>query len=415
MRVSVSGAGIVGVMSALKLQQEGHQVTLIDKETPGSGCSFGNAGMLARSSFMPLSNASTVWQAPSWLLKANGPLKIDKRYLMSMLPWLYHYIKAGFSKDLTARAAAINQLTTNSVELYQPLAALAGCSELIKTTDYLQVYRNLKGFNKGALDMQARRALGYEIEDLDQQGLQQLEPALSTRFEYGHLIKKHAFVTDPQALVLAFFEYFKSLGGEFISGAVTAINAHQDHCQLSLGDETLNCDKAVVAAGAYSAKLIGKTSVKLPLETERGYHITCPEPQVSVGRPVMDGDNKFFVTPMDMGLRFAGMVEFAGLQAPAKEAYIQQMKDQAQEMLPGLNTADCTSWLGFRPTLYDSAPVISYGVNGQKQIQKNIIYAFGHQHVGLTAAPMTANLVSELIAEKASRVDSSAYDVQRFL
>jgi D-amino-acid dehydrogenase len=126
MRVTVIGAGIIGVMSALKLQQDGHQVTLIDKEAPGSGCSFGNAGMLARSSFMPLSNASTVWQAPSWLLKANGPLKIDKRYLMTMLPWLYHYIKAGFNKDLTARAAAINQLTTGSVDLYLPLAALAG-------------------------------------------------------------------------------------------------------------------------------------------------------------------------------------------------------------------------------------------------------------------------------------------------
>lgn len=416
--VSVVGAGIIGVLSALKLQREGHQVTLIDQDAPGSGCSFGNAGILARSSFVPLSSPSTLWQAPGWLLKPDGPLCVNWHYLPKISHWLFSYIKAGFAKDLVKRGEAVHRLTGPSVALYQELAQRAGCEDLIQESDYLQVYRTEKGFIKAQADMNARRRLGFKISDIDGAKLRELEPALSKNYQYAHHLQEHAFVKDPQALVTAMFDKFIALGGEFVAQKALSIeksrskNARSEasQCIVKTAKQRIASDKLVIAAGAFSARLLQNTGVKIPLETERGYHFTCPDPQVKVTRPVMDGDLKFFVTPMNMGCRFAGLVELAGLDLPLQERRVKVLARSAQQMLPKLNTSNATSWLGFRPTFSDSLPVIGKAPN-----DPDIIYAFGHQHLGLTCAPMTAILVADLVAQRESQIDVKCYDIRRLL
>lgn len=408
LNVSVVGAGIIGVLSALQLQREGHSVTLIDREPAGSGCSSGNAGIIARSSFIPLSSPGTLLQAPSWLLKPDGPLCIDWRYLIKIIPWLTSYIKAGFRPDLIERGDAMHQLTGVAVDLYKELAASIGCEELIQETDYLQIYRSRKGFEKGQADMNARRRLGFKIEDLNAAQLHDLEPGLSAEYQYGHHLFEHAFVTDPQALATAIFDEYTRLGGQFIQQNVVDITLAANHCEVLAGAKRIVSDKLVIAAGAFSARLLKTTGVNIPLETERGYHITCPDPKVGVSRPIMDGDLKFFVTPMKMGHRFAGLVELAGLDAPLQSRRIKTLERSAKQMLPGLNTQNASHWMGCRPTLSDSLPVISTA-----QDNGRVVYAFGHQHLGLTCAPMTAVLVCDLVAQRPSGIDISKYSVAR--
>lgn len=409
LKITVIGAGIIGVLSALQLQGEGHQVTLIDKESPGNGCSFGNAGILARSSFVPLSSPSTLLQAPSWLLKPNGPLCVRWRYLPKIIPWLISYITAGFKKDLVERGEAVHKLTDQSVTLYKALAQEAGCEALVIESDYLQVYRTKEGFEKAQGDMNARRRLGFNITDIDSQQLHQLEPGLTADYQYAHHLVEHGFVKDPQALLLAMFELFKRKGGEFIEEAVSDVDISEHQPAVVTAKQRISSDKLVVAAGAFSARVLKNTGINIPLETERGYHFSCPDPQVAVTRPVMDGELKFFVTPMNNGHRFAGLVELAGLDLPLQEQRVKVLAASAKQMLPELNTANASSWLGFRPTFSDSLPAIGPAPNNS-----DVIFAFGHQHLGLTCAPMTALLVADLVAKREPRLDIEPYDIQRF-
>jgi len=408
--VTVIGAGIIGVVTAITLLREGHSVTLIDKDKPGSGCSFGNAGLLARSSFVPLTSPTTLLQAPGWLLNPDGPLSVRWRYLIKIIPWLYNYIKAGFSNELKQRGEAVYQLTGPSVVLFEQLAASVGCSDLLVKTDYLQVYRTRGKLLNAESDMNARRDLGFNISTVDADKLREMEPDLSTDFKWGHHILGHGYVKDPQALVLAIKQQFCREGGVYVEQAVTDIVQNEHSCEVVTAEQRISCDKLVVAAGAFSARLLAATNINIPLETERGYHITCPQAKVNLNRPVMEGDNKFLATPMQMGLRFAGTVELAGLDAPLNRRRIKSLQRGASKMLPGLDLEQSSEWLGFRPTLSDSLPVICTAPNNQR-----IIYAFGHQHLGLTCAPMTAAVVADLVAERQPCIDISRFDVKRLI
>jgi len=409
-RVAVIGAGIVGVVSALHLVRDGHQVTLIDRDDPGEGCSFGNAGLLARSSFVPMANASTFLSVPKWLLDPGGPLSIRWSYFPKLLPWLLKYIRSGLFDDLDARARALHVLTDPCVDLYRKLADEAGCGHLVRESDYLQVYRTESAFRKATGDMNIRRKLGMRIDNIDAATIRELEPTLSADYQYGYLIHDHAFVTDPSALVKRLADQFCREGGVIRTATVEDIKGGgTDVCRVVTSDGDLECDKVVLAAGAFSARLTAKTGVKLPMDTERGYHITCPNPGPTLSRPVMEGERKYLTTPMSMGLRFAGTVELGGLDAEPNPRRIDALTHHAKRMIDGLDTSNATTWMGFRPTLPDSLPVI-----GPSPDHPNIIYAFGHQHLGLTCAPKTAQLVTDLIAGRAPNVDIAPYSAGRF-
>jgi len=409
-RVVVVGAGIVGVVSALYLLRDGNEVTLIDRDDPGEGCSFGNAGLLARSSFVPMANASTFKSVPKWLLDPGGPLSIRWSYLPKLLPWLFRYIRSGLFDDLDANARALHVLTDPCVDLYRRLADEAECGDLVRESDYLQVYRTEAAFHKAADDMNIRRKFGMRIDDIDATTIRELEPNLSAEYQYGYHIHDHAYVTDPGGLVKALAGLFCREGGILKKASVDDIKGGvSDTCQVITSEGVIECDKVVLAAGAFSARLTAKTGVKLPMDTERGYHITCPNPGPCLSRPVMEGDRKFLTTPMSMGLRFAGTVELGGLDAEPNPRRVDVLTRHAKRMIDGLDTKNATTWMGFRPTLPDSLPVI-----GLSPRHPNIVYAFGHQHLGLTCAPKTGHLVADLVAGRAPNIDITPYSAKRF-
>jgi len=408
--VAVIGAGIVGVVSALYLVRDGHKVVLIDRDEPGEGCSFGNAGLLARSSFVPMASPDTFLSVPKWLLDPGGPLSIRWSYFPKLLPWLFKYIRSGLFDDLNANARALHVLTDPCVELYRKLADEAGRGELVRESDYLQVYRTKKAFLHAAGDMNLRRKFGMRIDDIDAAKINELEPDLSPDYRYAYHVHDHAYVTDPAGLVKALADLFCREGGTIKKANVEDLRCGgSGECVVVAGDESIECDRTVLAAGAFSTRLTEKTGIRLPLDTERGYHITCPNPVAVLSRPVMEGERKFLTTPMSMGLRFAGTVELGGLDAEPSQRRIDVLTHHAKCMVSGLNTEHATSWMGFRPTLPDSLPVISSSPR-----HPNIIYAFGHQHLGLTCAPKTGQIVADLISGRVPNVDIKPYSAKRF-
>ncbi|MFT7006042.1 MAG: D-amino-acid dehydrogenase [Colwellia sp.] len=408
-KIVVIGAGIIGVTAALNLTREGYHVTLLDRDKPGETCSFGNAGLLAMSSFEPNVGIDELMNAPKWLLDPKGPLSICWRYFPKLLPWLLAFVGACFSKKIASNAQALHSLTGPSLALYQQLAKTAGCERLVKKSDYLQVYRTQSGFNKAESGMQSRRNEGYKIDVLDANTIKQLEPALSKQFHYAHQIHDHGYITDPGELLNCLHNQFLSEGGQFEQANVTDINASDVDCQIICENKIYHCGHMILATGAFSKRLAKKLGDKVPLETERGYHETCHEPAVSISRPIMEGDRKFMATPMDSGLRFAGTVELAGLDEPINPKRSRSLNDNANDMISGLNSTNSSIWMGFRSTLPDSLPVIS-----RSKAFPNVIYAFGHQHLGLTCAPKTAELVTDLVCGRTPSVNIIAFGIKRF-
>jgi len=410
-RVIVVGAGIIGVTSALYLLRDGHEVILVDRDEPGEGCSFGNAGLLARSSFVPLTGPDALKNIPGWLFDPDGPLSVQWSYLPKMLPWLIDFIRSGFSADLESRGQALHVLTDPSVDLFRQLAEQAGCADLVRPSDYLEVVRSRAAFLKLQPDMDARRKQGFRVDEIGDAEIHALEPDLARDYRYGYRLYEHGFVLDPGGLVKELAALFTREGGQIRKETVGRIGiGSAGQCHLETAHRELVCDRLVLAAGAFSADLAGAGGPRPPLETERGYHITCPKPGVSLSRPVMEGERKFLVTPMSMGLRVAGTVELAGLTAPSNPRRIDVISRHARAMIPGLVTEGAQTWMGFRPTLPDSLPMI-----GPAPACANIIYAFGHQHLGLTCAPKTGQLVADLISDRIPNVDMSAYSTRRFL
>tara|TARA_R110001583_G_scaffold6598_16_gene33448 strand:- start:2552 stop:3853 length:1302 start_codon:yes stop_codon:yes gene_type:complete len=408
-KIVVIGAGIIGVTAALNLKREGYHVTLLDRDKPGETCSFGNAGLLALSSFEPNVGIDALISAPKWLLDPKGPLSISWRYFPKLLPWLLAFVGACFSKKIASNAQALHGLTGPSLDLYQQLAKTAGCQNLVCKSDYLQVYRTESGFNKAESGMQSRRNEGYKIDVLDANAIKELEPALSEQFHYAHHVHDHGYIADPGELLIRLHNQFLSEGGLFEQANVIDIKATHSDCEIICDSKVYHCSKMVLATGAFSKLLAKQIGDKVPLETERGYHETCHAPAVSISRPIMEGDRKFLATPMDMGLRFAGTVELAGLDEPINPRRINALNRNAKDMISGLNTTDSSTWMGFRSTLPDSLPVI-----GRSSAFPNIIYAFGHQHLGLTCAPKTGQLVTELICGRTPSIDIMAFDIRRF-
>ncbi len=409
-RIAVVGAGIVGVTCAYQLAKEGHAVTVVDRLAPGEGCSFGNAGLLARSSFVPLSVPATLVDVPGWLFDPLGPLAIRWSYLPKLAPWLVRFVLAGRAGRIEPAARALQTLCDPSVDLYRQLADEVGAAELIRESDYLQVYESEKKFARDGDEMRLREKMGVRIERLKGDVVREIEPALGERFRFAYRYPDHGFTVDPARLVKVVAEALVRAGGTVRQAEVRDVEIGADGPSALVTDAgRVEFDTVVIAAGADSGRLAAKLGAAVPLDTERGYHVTLPEPGVSLSRPVMAGEAKFLVTPMDMGLRLAGTVEFGGIEAPPNYARARVLLEHGRRMLPGLSTAGYSEWMGRRPSLPDSLPVI-----GRSPRFANALLAFGHQHVGLTCAPKTAGIVADLVAGRVPNIDIAPFGAGRF-
>lgn len=407
----VVGAGIVGAASALNLQQRGFDVTVVDAHPPGEGASFGNAGVTARCAIIPVSSPGILRKFPGLLLDPLGPLSIDFLYAMRHANWFLRYLRHGRVAEVRRIAAELVKLTDGAIDEHLALARDTGGAPWITACDYLYVYRHRRDFDAEAFAWKLRRDHGIAYGEIGQATLRRLEPDLAPDFSCAIRLPQHGFARDPAKLVKGLVETLQRRGGRFVQAEVLGIDTDAGGaCAIATAAGRVDFDRLVIAAGIGSAKLVAQLGVKVPLMGERGYHVQFRNPGIRHNHPLMVSSGKYIATPMAGGLRLAGMVEFKPTDAPPDPRLPARLKRHARLLFPNARLDDAETWLGHRPSLPDSLPVI-----GALPGHRNVYLAFGHQHIGLTTGPRTGRLLAQLVAGEPVHEDLSAFRIERFL
>lgn len=404
--ICVIGAGIVGVSCALTLQRQGHSVVLIDKTGPCAGASFGNAGAIVNGSCVP-SATPGIWREALGMMGATGPLAIRLRHAPHLLPWLLRFVRESQSERFEQHARHLHALTSHANSSWTELLQDTNGGELFRQYGWLKVYEHKSSFDATALSLRTMSSLGVPYERLGGDEIHALEPALSPRFQYGMFQSDAHAVSDPEAMVQRLVAAFVALGGTVRIAEVRSLGVVGERAFAQLDEERIEADKLVLAAGAWSARLLKTLGYNIPLAAERGYHLMLPSvPELQ--RPVVNGEHGFVLSPMRQGTRMTSQVELANVDDSLDSRRIRALLPAVQEMVPTASIEVQSEWVGSRPSLPDSLPVI--GATRHPAIH----CAFGHQHLGLTLGPLTGLLVADTIADRAPRLDLQPYRIDRF-
>jgi len=408
--ITVLGAGIVGICTAISLAEKGLRVRLIDRDAPGQATSFGNAGIISPWSVVPQSMPGLWKNVPGWLLDPLGPVSIRPGYLPHVAGWGLRFLAEGRMKRVREISEAMDLLVRDSVTLFQRHLAGTGHENLLQDSFYVHAFRNASHANSDAIGYAMRREKGAEIETINAADLRDLEPDLNPEFKAAILIKGQARALSPGRICEVLTDKFRTLGGEVLRAEIKSIQPQEDQSWQVMTDQgVLPCPKIVLAMGVWSAKLLKPLGIHIPMQAERGYHVEFSDPGVQLNNSIMDVDMKFVGSSMEDGLRVAGTAEFAGLDQPVNEKRLRGLIQLASKLAPGLNTAATKTWMGQRPSLPDGLPCI-----GEVTGLPNLISAFGHSHYGLMMAPKTGYLVADIATNTPINNTLTAYKTQRY-
>ncbi|MEX3010190.1 NAD(P)/FAD-dependent oxidoreductase [Hoeflea sp. TYP-13] len=407
--VTIIGGGIVGICCALSLAEKGVAVRIIDRDEPGQGASHGNAGVISPWSCVPQSMPGLWKNIPKWLLDPAGPVAVKPGHLFNVLPWAMRFLREGRADRVPAIAEAMDALVRPNVDLYRHHLSGTGQDDLLRNSWYVHVYRDARAADLNDLGWRLRTERGAPIEVIDANQLREIEPDLSTDYQAAILIKDQARALSPGRIGKALAEKVLSMGGEIVRSAVHNLRPVDGVWRIMTDDGELTAPRVVVAAGAWSARLLEPLGTRIDLQPERGYHLLFRDPGVRLNNSVMETDAKFVTSTMDTGLRSAGTAEFASLDATPNYRRARMLAKQTKRMLPGLNVEDTEEWMGIRPSLPDSLPCIAE-VPGHR----GLFAAFGHSHYGLGMAPMTGRVIADLVTDMQPNLDLAPYRIDRF-
>ena len=406
-KIGIIGAGIQGICNALFLQKKGFDVELFDREGPGNSASYGNAGHFSPYASVPLNRPDIITDVPAMLLSSTGPLALRWNYVPKMLPWFIKLLKNCTTNKMMHTAKNMHQLLDLALPAYDELFDEINLDDLVKKNGIMYVWTN-KNLSSRKLEIEIRKKLGVDQQILNPKEIHDLEPNLKPFYDGGVFYKNARHATNPKKILLKLFKLFLDKGGKFHQLNVKSINFKNEQPILKTENKQFTFSKIVIACGAFSKKLTDNLDEKIPLDTERGYHIHFKNCQHLISRPVVFANRGFGMTPMQQGLRVVGTVEFGGLKNPLSKSRIQNLKDNANYMLEGLPEHE-DEWLGFRPTLPDFLPVI-----GASKNYKNVFYSFGHHHLGWTLGAISGKIVSKMIVGEKTNLDLSVYSSLRF-
>ena len=412
--VVVIGAGIVGAATAVELLRDGHRVTIVEPGDPGGeqAASYGNGTQINPSSVIPMSSPGIWKKVPGYLADPLGPLAIRWSYLPRLLPWLWRFVRAGSTEArVAAIARALRPLLIDSPEHHRRLAEEAGVGDLIARQGVLYVFPSRVDFEAEGLSWRLRRENGVRWLELPEEELRQREPTLDRRYKFALLVEENGQCRDPGAYVNALVQHACASGATLRRVRATGLLIESRRLRAVRTDAgDIACDKAVIAAGAWSKMLAAEAGDRVPLETERGYHVLIANPGVAPRYPISPSDGKMACVMTPQGLRLAGQVELAGLAAAPNWARADVLRNFARRVFPGLPAEfEVKTWMGHRPSMPDGLPCI-----GPASGCPDVLHAFGHGHVGLTAGPTTARLVADLISGKSPGFDLAPYAAARF-
>ncbi len=397
-RVTVVGAGIIGVCVAYELQRRGARVTLIERDEPGRGASYGNSGAISEGSVMPLATPSVIAKAPGMLLDPRSPLHVPLGYLFRALPWLARFAAAARASEIERISRALHALHQQAVEHHLALAADIGAAELVVRRGHLHLYPDAAALAADQASWDLRQRFGIAFERLDRAGVEALEPAIAPRYQVGMFLRDHAMVVNPLRYVHKIAEAFEERGGCLVRDEVRAIRPRPagGGWQISTAAAQRDADHVVLAAGVWSTTLLAPLGLFYPLESQRGYHTMFLGVPAPVSRTVVLTDHKIFATPMEEGLRAGGMVDIAGLKRPPDMRRAAWIAGLARESIRGLDGAVERVWMGHRPCFPDTLPRV-----GAAPKLPGLWLAFGHGHLGLTDSANTARqIAAELLAQR---------------
>ncbi len=405
--IAILGAGVVGLAIAEALTAAGRDVTLVDPGDPGMGASYGNAGTIADYAVMPVGSPDVLKSLPSLLFDQNSPLAIRRAALPSLMPWLARFALQSLPGPTRRNAANIARLLVGAAGHWQDLAARIGGTDILQNRGCLYLYETEKAFRAAHADMAFRRTLGISVDLIGPDELRQMEPTLPPVQGGAAFFPKAIFLNDPGRMVRTLATHLAT-SAQIIKARAERIERQMDGVMVTGPGLHLKARRVILAAGAHSRTLALQAGDKVPLDTERGYHVEWDMPTPRLTRPTCPTTRGFYLCPMEGRLRVAGTVELGGLTAPPSPHRIAKLVEGARAIFPDLGAPD-REWMGFRPSVPDSVPVIGPSRGGA-----DVIHAYGHGHIGLTLAPITARLVAALVTGRAPELDLTPYLPSRF-
>lgn len=410
-KVVIIGAGIVGLCLGWHCARRGMDVTLLDPGDPGGGASSGNAGAISAGSVAPLAMPGVLRQVPGMLTDPKGALHIPAAYWPRALPWLLRFLASARPTRVETIAGALAALQFGAIERHREIVAAEGALDLIRETGQLYLYRDEAHLAKDSASWELRQRHGLKVERLDAAGIAALEPGIAPGYTLGLFLPEQGSVANPKRLAEVVARGVERQGGRILRSRVSAIATEAGRAIGAMTEAGLVAgDLTVLAAGAYSARLLAPLGIRVPLESQRGYHIMLPDAGVAPQRPIVPADRKAFITPMEHGLRIAGTVEFGGLERAPNPKRAALLLEDLAKVYPEASTAGADGfWMGHRPCLPDSLPVL-----GPIARLPGLWCAFGHGHLGLTGSAPTAALLAAAMVGETPNTDLTPFAIERF-
>ena len=408
LKIGVVGAGIQGISNGLFLQKKGFDVTIFDKDEPGSPvASYGNAGHFSPYASVPINRPDILTDVPAMLLSSTGPLALKWNYVPKMIPWLVQFIRNCTTKKMMHTAKNMHQILDLALPAYDELFEEIKLEGLVEKKGILYIW-NDQSLKSRELEMKVRNELGVDQQAVTPKEIHDLEPNIKPIYHGGVYYQHGRHARNPKKILLKLYELFLRKGGKFLKLNINDINFNNEKPVLKSEIQTFIFDKIVIACGSFSKRLTDNLDEKIPLDTERGYHVHFKNCDHLLSRPVIFQNRGFGITPMEQGLRVVGTVEFGGLDNPLSKSRIKNLINNAKYMMGDLPEHE-DEWLGFRPTLPDYLPVI-----GPSKNHKNVFYCFGHHHLGWTLGPISGKIISGMIAEENTNLNFKPYSSLRF-
>ena len=406
--IGIVGAGIQGISNALFLQKKGFNVTIFDRDEPGSpAASYGNAGHFSPYASVPINRPDVLTDVPAMLLSSTGPLALKWNYVPKMIPWFLQFIRNCTTKRMMHTAKNMHQILDLALPAYDELFDEIDLGELVEKKGILYIWNN-QSLKSRDLEIKVRDELGVDQQLVTPKEIHDLEPNIKPIYHGGVYYQHGRHARNPKKILLKLFELFLKKGGKFLKMNIKDIKFDEDKPVIKAETQSFIFDKIVIACGSFSKRLTDNLDEKIPLDTERGYHVHFKDCDHLLSRPVIFQNRGFGITPMEQGLRVVGTVEFGGLNNPLTKSRVKNLINNAKYMMGDLPEHE-DEWLGFRPTLPDYLPVI-----GPSKKHKNVFYCFGHHHLGWTLGPISGKIISGMIAEENTNLDLKPYSSLRF-
>ena len=409
-KIAIVGSGIVGLSSGINLLKRGAEVTLIERDFKGQPASYGNASWLSSPSITPV-----LMPGPGmikkilkmWLLK-DGPLYLRFPGVLKSLPYLIKYLSYVKKEKVEHISKNLAFLLKDSIGEHRELVKGSKAERWIEDSPFLFIYKNKTDFENDSYTWSLRKKYGFELIEVQKEELNRIFPGLSQEYTFAIKIENQGYISNSQNYLDDLIDYYKSLGGEIIENEVLDINPSGDNFIIKLKNSDLFTEKVLISSGVYSGDFVKKFNVKVPIESERGYHLELFDTNIRINHPIMNGYLKLAITPRPTGIRFAGLVEFGSLNSKPNPKAFELLMRNAQSMFPGITFKRKMEWSGHRPSTVDSLPVI-----GASERSNNLFFAYGHHHIGLTAGPKTGKMIAKQILRDNDQFDLEAFNPHR--